>query len=155
MEHPSNNIAGPCNGSGLKNPAASCKESSIPMERKHTYSRSLTPKHHDYDCIQRYRSSRASEPSRNALAWDSTTILIFAFACIVFGQEQYSWKPEDSTAVFMDSGSGFTFCYPENWIIKKRQTDKPNKTCLWLELFDCDFNNPINKGLDKIEHEYY
>ena len=28
----------------LKNPAASCEESSIPMERKHTYSRSLTPK---------------------------------------------------------------------------------------------------------------
>jgi hypothetical protein len=27
---------------GLKNPAASCRESSIPMERKHTYSRSLT-----------------------------------------------------------------------------------------------------------------
>ena len=36
----------------LKNPAASCKESSIPMEKKHSYSRSLTPK----------------QASRNALA---------------------------------------------------------------------------------------
>ena len=52
----------------LKNPAASCEESSIPMEKKHTYSRSLTPEHHDYDCIQHYRSSRDSEPPRNPLA---------------------------------------------------------------------------------------
>jgi hypothetical protein len=36
----------------LKNPAASCGESSIPLERKHTYSRSLNPK----------------QASRNALA---------------------------------------------------------------------------------------
>jgi hypothetical protein len=36
----------------LKNPAASCEESSIPMERKHTYRRSLNPK----------------QTSRNALA---------------------------------------------------------------------------------------
>jgi hypothetical protein len=40
-------------------------ESSIPMEGKHTYSRSLTPKHHDYNCIQHYRSSRDSVPSRD------------------------------------------------------------------------------------------
>jgi hypothetical protein len=52
----------------LKNPAASCEEPSIPMERKHTYNRSLTPKHHDYNCIQHCRSRRGSEPSRNALA---------------------------------------------------------------------------------------
>src|SRR5271157_3974642 len=36
----------------MKNPAASCEESSIPMERKHTCTRSLTPK----------------QASRNALA---------------------------------------------------------------------------------------
>jgi hypothetical protein len=52
----------------LKDPAASCKESFHTYGIKHTCSRSLTPKPNDYDCIQHYRSSRDSEPSRNALA---------------------------------------------------------------------------------------
>jgi hypothetical protein len=54
--------------SELKDPAASCEESFHTYGIKHTCSRSLTPKHHDYDCIQHYRSRRDSEPSRNALA---------------------------------------------------------------------------------------
>jgi len=64
------------------------------MEKKHTYSRSLTPKHHDYNCIQRYRSSRASEPSRNALAVGFTLvelIVALSIAGITAGLVMFSW----------------------------------------------------------------
>jgi 4-amino-4-deoxy-L-arabinose transferase-like glycosyltransferase len=62
----------------VKNPTASCEASSIPMEGE-SYSRLLTPKHHDYACLQAYRSSRASEPSGNAqtLGFKAAFIILF------------------------------------------------------------------------------
>jgi hypothetical protein len=48
----------------VKNLAASREASSIP-EEEDFYSRLLTPKHRDYDCIQHYWSKRICEPSGN------------------------------------------------------------------------------------------
>jgi hypothetical protein len=86
---------------------------------------------------------------------NSTIVLLFCFVGIVFGQEQDSWKPGDSTVVFVDGGSGFTFCYSKKWTIRRLQIQKNDKTCLWLEIRDSDLNDPMNKGLDVIEHRYY
>jgi hypothetical protein len=80
-------------------------------------------------------------------------ISLFAFSSIAFGQDQYSWPPGDTMVVFMDSGSGLTFCCPQNWTIKKQ--NKNDEACLTLAIFDSYYNDPSYKGLDKIEHTYY
>ncbi len=86
---------------------------------------------------------------------NSTIVLLFCLAGNVFGQEQDSWKPGDSTVVFVDSGSGFTFCHSKKWTIGRLQLQKNDKPSLWLEIRDSDLNDPMNKGLDVIEHRYY
>jgi hypothetical protein len=52
-------------------PRGNCRASSIPKEEE-VYSRLLTPQHHDYDCIQHYRSRRDSEPSGTAITTGCT-----------------------------------------------------------------------------------
>jgi hypothetical protein len=85
----------------------------------------------------------------------SAILVLGTVASIVFGQEQSFWQPSDSTVVFMDSGSGFTFCHPKNWTIHRRQKTENDETRLWLEMFDFDYTNPPNKGMDIVEHKYY
>jgi hypothetical protein len=62
----------------LKNPAASCEESSIPMERKHTYGRSLTPK----------------QASRNALAVGFIESLIIVSLVVISQFDCVVWRSQ-------------------------------------------------------------
>jgi len=81
----------------LKNPAASCGESSIPMERKHTYSRSLTPE----------------QAPGNALAVGFIFIAIvmcFSVFAASAAQDSLITKSKDTTFKTVKAGK-FTFSY--------------------------------------------